>query len=202
VAVAQFAKMQRTISRNFIVSDKARATGDQCDAKMTLSEKRTTLLNDSVHDLLEPGSSQTSPRFGCLSKLELPGGWRLDHQLEARGRRLVQIFDVSRALVGFVASTDQPIVAVGAAWRGLTQEADGDRRWWTLAIGHAGLQPPPSVTFMRRHQDRRLLRTVVTPVAVDGLWAMVVSGRQATVRLRQGSRQHLHRVWPTFQGRP
>ncbi|MCW2538426.1 MAG: hypothetical protein JWN95_151 [Frankiales bacterium] len=169
---------------------------------MALAEKQTTLVNNAIHDLIEAGLLQTPPTLDCPSNLELPGGWCLQHHMKARGRRLIQIYDVSGALVGFVASTDQPLVSVGAAWRGLTRDAGADPRWWTLAIGHANLDPQPSVTFTSRLRDRRLLRTVVTPVAIDGLWVTMVAGRQATVSLQQGPRRHQHRVLPTFQGRP
>ena len=151
--------------------------------------KRTDMANNSVHELLEDGLLQTRQRLGCLSNLELPGGWHLHHHMETSGRRLIEIYDVSRDLVGFVASTDQPLVSIRAAWRGLTREADGDRRWWTLAIGHANLHAQPCVTFTSRTRDRRLLRTIVTPVAIDGLWVLMVSGRQTTVSLRQGSQR-------------
>jgi hypothetical protein len=148
--------------------------------------KRTEIANKPIHELLEDGLLQTPQRLGCLSNLELPGGWHLHHHMETSGRRLIEIYDVSRDLVGFVASTDQPLVSIGAAWRGLTREADGDRRWRTLAIGHANLHAQPCVTFTSRTRDRRLLRTIVTPVAIDGLWVLMVSGRQTTVSLRQG----------------
>lgn len=169
---------------------------------MALPQKLMTSVGEPIHDLLEAALSPTSLRLGRPSTLELPGGWRLHHRLEAKGRRLIEIYDVSRALVGFVASTNRTLVSVDAAWRGLTLTAGGDRRWWTLALGHAALQFPPSVTFMRRNRDQRLIRTVVVPLSVEGMWVTMVSGRQTSVSLRQGSRQHHHRVWPTFQGRP
>jgi hypothetical protein len=122
--------------------------------------------------------------------------------METSGRRLIEIYDVSHELVGFVASTDQPLVSTGAAWRGLTIEADGARRWWTLAIGHANVHAQPRVTFTSRTRDGRLLRTIATPVAIDGLWLTMVSGRQATISFRQGSQRHLCRASPTIRGRP
>jgi hypothetical protein len=111
-------------------------------------------------------SSQPS-QPGNLTDLQLAGGWRLQHRLQASARHVIEIYDVSRDLVGLVASTRQPLVSI------------------------AGRSP-----------GGRVRRTIVEPVVVDGLWVAMVSGRQATVSLRQGPHQRLHRVSPTIRGRP
>jgi hypothetical protein len=154
-----------------------------------------------AHQLLDQRLSRTPLEPGKTFDLDLPGGWHLHLHVDRRGQHRIETYDVADELVGFVASTDQPLVAVGAAWRWLTREPTA-RRWWTLAIGHATLSEEPQVTFTSRSRDRRLLRTVITPVAIGGLWMTVVPGRHGVVAVCQGSQQHLHRVSPTISGRP
>jgi hypothetical protein len=138
---------------------------------------------------------------GNLTDLQLPGGWRLQHRLQASARHVIEIYDVSRDLVGLVASTRQPLVSIDAAWRGLAA-GWGEREWWALAVGHALRDTDPCITFAGRSPGGRVRRTIVEPVVVDGLWVAMVSGRQATVSLRQGPHQRMHRVSPTIRGRP
>jgi hypothetical protein len=142
------------------------------------------------------------PSTANLTELQLPGGWRLHHHVEANARRVIEIYDASCDLVGLIASTQQPLVSIDAAWRGLTAEAEGERRWWALAIGHAHRDTDPCIVFAGKPARGGVQRTMVTPVVVDGLWVATVSGRQATVSLRQGPHQYLHRVSPTIRGRP
>jgi hypothetical protein len=151
-----------------------------------------------------PSAVASSQPFqpGNLTDLHLPGGWRLQHRLQASAQHVIEIYDVSRDLVGLVASTQHSLVSIDAAWRGLAAAARGERRWWALAVGHALRDAAPCITFAGRTPGGRVRRTIVAPVVVDGLWVAMVSGRQATVSLRQGPHERLHRVAPTIRGRP
>jgi hypothetical protein len=143
-----------------------------------------------------------TPSTDNLTDLQLPGSWRLHHHVETNARRIIEIYDASCDLVGLVASTQHPLVCIDAAWRGLTAKPEGERRWWALAIGHAHRDTDPCIVFASKSPSGGVRRTIVTPLVVDGLWVATVSGRQATVSLRQGPHQCLHRISPTIRGRP
>jgi hypothetical protein len=145
---------------------------------------------------------QRPPGLDGPGDLHLPGGWRLSHFVQPTGQRVIEIHDTSRDLVAFVASATRPVVSIDAAWRGLGADPAGEQQWWALAIGHARRKPDPQVTFASRFAHGQVRRTTVTPNVVDGLWVALVSGRQGTVTFRQGPHQCIHRISPTFRGRP
>jgi hypothetical protein len=132
--------------------------------------------------------------------LLLPGDWLLRQSPKGAGQRVMEVFDASRDLVGFVASSSHPLTSIGGAWRGISVQGSGVREWWALAIGHAYQDPEPCVVFTSRSSSGRLHRSFVTPTLTDGLWVATASGHQDAVSLRQGPRHHVQRVSSTFRG--
>jgi hypothetical protein len=124
-------------------------------------ESVTGSTGQSLNDWL----LRTHMEPGSLNRLDIPGGWHLRHHMDMTGRRCIEVYDISRELAGFVTSTDQPHVSIGAAWRGIAEGPHGNRRWWTLAIGHATLATQTRVTFASRDRRGGLLRTTVSPPA-------------------------------------
>jgi hypothetical protein len=112
-----------------------------------------------------------------------------------------EIFDARHDLAGLIASTGHPQHSVDAAWRGHRIDTNVGRRWWALAVGHAGGDARPSVTFARRLPHGRVRRTTVTPTVVGGLWIAVVFGRHGAVTMRHDAFQQVVRIAPTWCGR-
>jgi hypothetical protein len=125
-------------------------------------------------------------------------GWRLRQRLQRNGRAAIEINDDTGDLVGLITSTNLPMLSVDGAWRGMAHLADGTRRWWTLAIGHATTSDEdPAITFTRRlgpHGNPR--RTVVRPPLLRGLWIAAMPGLHTTVICRQGPEQRIWRLGP------
>jgi hypothetical protein len=125
-------------------------------------------------------------------------GWRLRQWLQRNGRAAIEISDDAGDLVGLITSTNLPMLSVDGGWRGMAHLADGTRRWWALAIGHAtSSDDDPVVTFTRRlgpHGNPR--RTVVRPARLHGLWIAAVPGLHTTVTCRQGPEQRIRRLGP------
>ncbi|MDX6227477.1 MAG: hypothetical protein QOI76_867, partial [Frankiales bacterium] len=99
-------------------------------------------------------------------------------------------------LVGLITSTNLAMLSVDGAWRGRANLADGTRRWWALAIGHATTSDDdPAVTFTRRLGPYGIPhRTVVRPALLQGLWIAVVPGLHTTVTCRQGTERRIRRL--------
>jgi hypothetical protein len=117
-------------------------------------------------------------------------GWHLRHRVQANGRTCIEITDYLGDLAALIASTTLPILSVDAAWRGQGHDADRERQWWAIAIGHATVSDVegPVVTFTRpvgRQQLHR--RAVVQPLQSQGLWIASVPGLYAAVSCRQES---------------
>jgi hypothetical protein len=112
-----------------------------------------------------------------------------------------EIFDADHDQAGQIASTHDPRHSVDAAWRGHWTDASVGRRWWALAMGHAGADARPTVTFAGRLRLGRVRRTTVTQTVVDGLWIAVVFGRYGAVAMRDGAFQQIIRISPTWRGR-
>jgi hypothetical protein len=125
-------------------------------------------------------------------------GWRLRQRLQLDGRLAIEINDDTGDLVGLLTSTNLPMLSVDGAWRGRANLADGTRRWWALAIGHATTSDDdPAVTFTRRlgpHGNPR--RTVVRPALLQGLWIAAVPGLHTAVTFRQGTEHSIRRLGP------
>jgi hypothetical protein len=125
-------------------------------------------------------------------------GWRLRQRPQRNGRVAIEINDATGDLVGLITSTNLPMLSVDGGWRGRAYLADGTRRWWALAIGHAtASNEDPAVTFTRRlgpHGNPR--RTVVRPVLLQGLWIAAVPGLHTTVTCRQGPERRIQRLGP------
>jgi hypothetical protein len=146
-------------------------------------------------------AGETSLALDGPINVQLPGGWGLRHLVQATGPRVIEIYDTSRDMVGFVASTKRPIASIAAAWRGFSADRSGERHWWALAIGHAHRDTEPQVSFASLSSRGHVRRMTVIPTVTDGLWVAMATGRQGTVRLRQGPLQRTCRVAPTFHGR-
>jgi hypothetical protein len=123
-------------------------------------------------------------------------GWRLSQRLLANGRVAIEINDDTGDLVGLITSTNLPMLSVDGAWRGRATRADGTRRWWALAIGHATTSDDdPTVTFTRRLGPYGIPhRTVVRPALLHGLWIAAVPGPHTTVTCRQGTGHRIRRL--------
>jgi hypothetical protein len=125
-------------------------------------------------------------------------GWRIRQRLQRNGRVAIEISDDTGDLVGLITSTNLPMLSVDGAWRGRTHLADGTRRWWALAIGHATTSDDdPAVTFTRRlgpHANPR--RTIVRPALRHGLWIAAVPGLHTTITCRQGPEHRIRRLGP------
>jgi hypothetical protein len=113
---------------------------------------------------------------------------------------LVEVFDSAGQLMGSVTSAPLDLVSIDAAWRGVTWDPVGRRRWWAVAIGHAGRDCDLAVSFARRCRDGVVQRTPAATTRADGLWVGVAAGRQTTVSLRQGPHHQVRRASPTFRG--
>jgi hypothetical protein len=129
---------------------------------------------DSVVGLLHPSrrrdDQDKATLDGCVSELKLHSGWRIRYVNEPTGRDIIEIYDVSCDLVGFVASASRPLISIDAAWRGHFTDDSGRRQWWALAIGHAPVESAPLVTFGSRSSSGQLRRTTVAPTVGGGLW--------------------------------
>ncbi|MDT4960574.1 MAG: hypothetical protein QOF87_221 [Pseudonocardiales bacterium] len=123
-------------------------------------------------------------------------GWTLRWTAQPNGRTVIEINDDTDDLVGLVTSTNLPMLTVDAAWRGRGHDADGTRRWWALAVGHASAtSDDPTVTFTRRiGAHGRAYRTDVVPQRLHGLWIAAVPGLHTTVTCRQGSEHRIRRL--------
>jgi hypothetical protein len=131
-------------------------------------------------------------------------GWHLRHRVQANGRTCIEITDYLGDLAALIASTTLPILSVDAAWRGQGHDADRERQWWAIAIGHATVSDVegPVVTFTRpvgRQQLHR--RAVVQPLQSQGLWIASVPGLYAAVSCRQESRDTVRRLVSTARER-
>jgi hypothetical protein len=149
-------------------------------------------LPASTHQLLDDEA-------GSPDGTALPiSGWRLRQRLQRNGRAVIEISDNTGDLVGLITSTTLPMLSIDGAWRVTTHLADGTRRWWALAIGHATTSDDdPPLTFTRRlgpHGNPR--RTVLRPAPLQGLWIAAVPGLHTTVTCRQGLQQHIRRLGP------
>ena len=125
-------------------------------------------------------------------------GWRVHQRWQGNGRAVIEINDDTGDLVALITSTTLPMLSVDGAWRGRAQLADGTRRWWALAIGHAtSSDDDPAVAFIQRlgpHGNPR--RTAVRPALLHGLWIAAVPGLHTTVTCRQGPQQRIRRLGP------
>jgi hypothetical protein len=128
----------------------------------------------------------------------LISGWRVRHRLQRNGRVVIEINDDAGDLVGLITSTNLPMLSVDGAWRGRAHLADGTRRWWALAVGHATTSgDDPAITFTRRLGPHgNPVRTVVRPALLHGLWIATVPGLHTAVTCRQGREQRIRRLSP------
>jgi hypothetical protein len=160
-------------------------------ASAVSSEDRAS-VPASTHALLDDEAASVDGTALPIS------GWRLRQRLQRNGRVAIEINDDTGDLVGLITSTNLPMLSVDGAWRGRANPADGTRRWWALAIGHATISnDDPAVTFTRGlgpHGNPR--RTVVRPALLDGLWVAAVPGLHTTVTCRQGPEQRIRRLGP------
>ena len=126
-------------------------------------------------------------------------GWRLRHRVQANRRAVIEVEDETGELVGLITSTASPMLSVDAAWRGCARVADGTRRWWALAVGHASAtDDDPVVTFTRRLRRRGTpRRTVVRPSRLHGLWVATAPGLHAAVSAHQGLDYRIARLAAT-----
>jgi hypothetical protein len=145
----------------------------------------------STHPLLDEAASPDGTALPI-------SGWRLRQRLQRNGRLAIEIDDDTGELVGLITSTSVPMLSVDGAWRGRASLADGTRRWWALAIGHAtSSDDDPVVMFTRRlgpHATPR--RIVVRPALSHGLWIAAVPGLHTTISCRQGPEQRIRRLGP------
>jgi hypothetical protein len=146
----------------------------------------------TTHALIDEAASLGETRALPIS------GWRLRQRLQRNGRAAIEISDDTGDLVGLITSTNLPMLSVDGAWRGRTHLADGARRWWALAIGHAlTSDDDPAVTFTRRlgpHGNPH--RTIVRPALLQGLWIAAVPGLHTTITCRQGTEHRIRRLGP------
>jgi hypothetical protein len=171
--------------------------------------RATTTVEDCGNSLIrlldarrpDGGLWQAGPPRGCPTDLQLRSGWRVRHFTEGTGRRVIEIYDVSRERVALVASSMRPLVSIDAAWRGHQVGVSGQSQWWALAIGHAYGESIPLVTFGSRSSGGQVRRVAVTPDIIDGLWLAMVPGRQATVSLCQRPHHPVRGISPTYRGR-
>jgi hypothetical protein len=140
-------------------------------------------------------------RPGTSTKVGLPAGWLLRHHARRNGRSVFEIYDAGDQLAGLIASTGHPRRSVDAAWRGHWTDTSVGDRWWALAMGHAGGDARPAVTFASRLPHGRVRRLTVSPTVVDGLWIAVVLGRHGAVSMRHGAVEQVVRISPTWRGR-
>jgi hypothetical protein len=121
-------------------------------------------------------------------------GWRIRWRLQPDGRTVIEVCDETGVLTGLVVSTRLPIVSADAGWRGKARGADGAKRWWALAIGHARAGTGrAAVTFTRGMPGSRRARcTTVRPALIGGLWVAAVTGRYTTVCCQLTSPEPAH----------
>jgi hypothetical protein len=129
----------------------------------------------------------------------LDSGWRVERKLRDDGASVLEVFDSTGDTVGLVASRPRALVAIDAAWRGVTWDQDRRPRWWAVAIGHALRDTDLWVSFAKRRRNGGVRRTPAAIAAADGLWVAVAAGHQTTVSLRQGRHDHVQRVSATFR---
>jgi hypothetical protein len=129
----------------------------------------------------------------------LESGWRVERKVRDDKASVLEVFDSTGDLMGFVATTPHRLVSIDAAWRSLTFDQDGRRRWWAVAIGHAFRDTDLRLSFARRGRKGVVRRTPAAIAAADGLWVAVAAGHQTAVSLRQGPHHHVHRVSATFR---
>jgi hypothetical protein len=148
----------------------------------------------------------SNPTLPETDDIALPiHGWHLRHRLQANERTCIEILDHCDDLVALITSTTLPMLSVDAAWRGQGHDADGDRRWWAFAIGHASVcdVEEPVVTFTRPASPRELRRrAVVQPLQARGLWIASVPGSYAAVSCRQESRHAVRKLVTVRNRRP
>jgi hypothetical protein len=123
----------------------------------------------------------------------------VEQTIRGDGASVLEVFDSIGDMVGLVASRPRDLVAIDAAWRGVSWDEDRRPHWWAVAIGHACRETDPWVSFSRRCRDGLIRRTSAAITAADGLWVAVAAGHQTTVSLRQGPHHHVHRVSATFR---
>jgi hypothetical protein len=148
-------------------------------------------ISPSTHALLDEAARIDG------TALPIPG-WRLRQRVQRNGRVALEITDDTGDLIGLITSTNLPMLSVDGAWRGRTRHADGTRRWWALAIGHASMSDDdPAVTFTRSAGPRgNPRRTVVRPALLHGLWIAAAPGLHTTVTCLQGPEQRIRRLGP------
>ncbi|MCW2671147.1 MAG: hypothetical protein JWO27_3044 [Frankiales bacterium] len=148
---------------------------------------------------ISPSTHQALDEAASLDGTALPiSGWQLRQWLQRNGRAAIEISDETGDLVGLITSTNLPMLSVDGAWRGMARLADGTRRGWSLAIGHATTSDDdPVVTFIRRLGPREHpRRTVMRPALLQGLWIAAVPGMHTTVTCRQGTEHRIRRLGP------
>lgn len=124
-------------------------------------------------------------------------GWQLRHRVQPNGRAVIEISDDTGDMVGLISSTSLSILSVDAAWRAMGYDADGTRRWWALAIGHASPDDDdePVVTFTRRATHRlSARRAVIRPRRTQGLWIAAAPGLYTAVSCRHGTDHAVRRL--------
>jgi hypothetical protein len=110
-------------------------------------------------------------------------GWHVSRLEQPDGRSLLEVADADGDLVGLAGSTIRPALSVDAAWRGVGYDASGNRRWWALAIGHAGANGAQPVVTFTRHVDanRHPRRAVVRHSTWHGLWLAAAAGPYTSI---------------------
>lgn len=156
--------------------------------------------DQTENQLIDATPLRTRLRPGSSTDIELPGGWLLRHRVRPSNRNVLEVFDAGRDLVGLVATTGRASASIDAAWRGRTDDADPERRWWSLAMGHVVGDTDAFVTFLGRLPGGRLRRTTVKPIVIDGLWIAMVPARRDVVALHQRTRHCMQRIVPTLRG--
>jgi hypothetical protein len=135
-------------------------------------------------------------QFGDGSTFPI-AGWSLHQRMQRTGRAVIEIVDDTGELVELITSASVQMLTVDGSWRGWRRyPADGTRRWWALAIGHASSNDEDLlVTFTRRigpHGNPR--RTAVRPSRLNGLWIAAVPGLYTSVTCRQGPEHRIRRL--------
>jgi hypothetical protein len=141
--------------------------------------------------------------LGPTGDLPLPfDGWQLYRGLRSNGRHVLEVNNHLGDLVGLLVSSSRSTVSVDGAWRGLTHDDNGTRRWWSLAIGHVTDDDETAVTFLRRPQHHiRSRRMVLRPRQSRGLWFAAAPGLYSTVSCHHGNGHAVSRIASTSGSR-
>jgi hypothetical protein len=134
--------------------------------------------------------------LGPTGDLPLPfGGWLLHRGLLSNGRHVLEVNNHLGDLVGLLVSSSLSTVSVDSAWRGLTYDDDGRRRWGSLAIGHVTDDDDETgVTFLVDLNITFARRVVLRPRQSRGLWYAAAPGLYSTVNCHHRNGHAVSRI--------